>query len=164
MSSSKKSNKCPICNKTFKSPRGVKQHLSNCVLEKGKKQGNIAHNIYWSTIQLTENSDDDRSVQQILKKQKKSEQEEPSFSIVEQGHKFSDINFSSSSTNEFVWTSRADDNSQSNLQGINVLLAQEKTHQMNNVAIGAYKSGHDLAERDLLKINANLYAHNDHYN
>ena len=61
--------------------------MSNCVLEKGKKQGNIAHNIYRSPIQLTETSDDDGSVQQILKKQKKSEQEEPSFSIVEQGHK-----------------------------------------------------------------------------
>ena len=164
MSSSKKSHNCPICDKTFTTEKGKKQHLSHCVLEKGKKQNNIARNIYRSTIQLTENSDDDGSVQQILKKQKKSEQEEPSLSIVEQDHNFSDLNFSSSSTDEFVSTTRADDNSESNLQGTKVLLAQEKTYQMNSVSTRAYKSGHDLAERDLLKINADAYAHNNLYN
>ena len=150
--------KCSQCNKLFNTERGRKQHMSiHC---KGRK----ADSIHRSTIQFTVNSDDIETFEPILKKQKKSQHEESSFNTVEQGHKFSDINFSSSFANDdFESATGDDDNSQSNIQGTNVLIAQEATHQMNNVATGAYKSQHDLAERDLLKITADFHCPNKLY-
>ena len=176
MSFSKKTFTCSICKRLFKTEKGVKMHMTkSCsIIRAGKKQDNIASHISRSNIRFTETSDSDGSVQQVHKKPKVSEIDETS-SFMKPGQNSSDNFFISSITNEFVSNNNTDSNSKkssaassmesaSNNRETNVLITQENTYQMNNIAEQASKSRHDLAERDLLKIVADLNCHNETYN